>query len=82
MATKATDYSRKNRKAAGGAIRRAGKVATSAWLRGGAGPMADRRAPRGGARNEMADALEEYGWERRADERALTRARAGRGLEG
>lgn len=32
---------------------------TKAWLRGGAGPMRDRRAPRGGARNESADLLAE-----------------------
>lgn len=33
--------------------------AVDAWLRGGAGPMKDRRAPRGGARNWRDEYLEE-----------------------
>lgn len=34
--------------------------AVLATRRGGAGPHRDRRAPRGGARNDQADLLEEF----------------------
>jgi hypothetical protein len=41
----------------------ADKSITAAWLRGGAGAMKDRRAPRGGARNEQADWMAEWDFE-------------------
>lgn len=40
---------------------------TRAWLRDGAGPMRDRRAPRGGARNESRDLIAEEAGERLMD---------------
>lgn len=40
---------------------------TDAWLRGGAGPMRDRRSPRGGARNDSRDLADQA-----AEEAALT----------
>lgn len=43
------------------------KRATDAWLRGGAGPMKDRRTPRGGAQNRQAEWLAE--WEENDDMR-------------
>lgn len=36
------------------------KDATKAWLRGGAGPMKDRRAPRGGSSNLTKEQLKDY----------------------